>query len=167
MEIHTLLRSPAGKKIIIALGVITLIGLVIFIVVVSSRSTTLIGQNVDTEVYDPISGDTFREIDQPPEEPFIGAHLLGFGTFIEIGFSSQQSNIIFTSVREFFLERRPDITRLSVERGSIEYDVANDDITYFRLVANTEEVFRARVDIEGSMFRASLSFFDSSGDPID
>jgi hypothetical protein len=161
MEIRNLLASKAGKRIAIIMLILVVIGIIIFLIL--SRPTPQTTPNIDTEIYDPVSGDTFRVIDQEPEEPHDMVHMLGFRIFNEIGFTSQQQHIIFTTIQDFFTENYPDIRRLSVPQDSIEYDLMNEDFTYFRLVANTEETFRVRIDIDGSMLRAKISIYDSSG----
>jgi len=163
MEIQAFLASKAGKRVAVIMILAILIGVFIFLFLQSSRSEPETVHNIETEEYDPISGDTYRVLDQEPEEPSDFVHLLGFRIFDDIGFTSQQQYIIFTTVQSFFTENFPDIQRLSYQQGSIEYDVMNEDLTYFLLVADTGDTFRVRIDIEGSMLRATLSIYDSSG----
>ncbi|MCL2371260.1 hypothetical protein FWC63_00750 [Candidatus Saccharibacteria bacterium] len=121
-----------------------------------------------TEVQDPISGDSFGVMEGRESESLGFVHLLGFGFFNDIGFTSQQQHLIFSGVQDFFTDRYyPEITRLSLERESIAYDVMNEDHTWFRLIADTGQAFRVRVGIEGSMFQATLTFHDDNRNVID
>jgi len=160
MELRAFFSSKAGKRVLIISLIIITIGIVILILL---RPAPPEERNIVSEEYDPVSGETIRILDQEPEEPSNMVHLVGFRIFAELGFTARQQDIIFSGVQNFFTENYPNILRLSYERNSVTYDATNEDIVYFRLVADTEEAFRVKIDTEGSMFRAVLSFYDDNG----
>jgi len=92
-----------------------------------------------------------------------GIQLVGFEIFRAIGFTNGQQEIIATTIQDFFGENYPDISHLSYRENSITYDVQNEDYTYFELLSDAGDTFRIRIDIEGSIFRATLSIYDESG----
>ncbi|MCL2002031.1 hypothetical protein FWG76_01340 [Candidatus Saccharibacteria bacterium] len=157
------LASRKGKMVLIGAAAVLLVGLIILVWMAFRRPQT---PNIEQEIYDPISGDTVRILDQDPEEPWDGVFLLGFGVFGEIGFTGVQQEIIFATVRDFFSEGYPDISQLSLSRNSISYDITNEDITWFELISDTEETFRVKLDIEGSIFRVAVYIYDEAGNRL-
>ena len=128
-----------------------------------AKSTGPVAQIIESNEVDPISGETIRHIDQEPEEPWDGVSLVGFKIFSDIGFTAQQQEIIFTAVQEFFTENYPNMRRLSYKQNSISYDAANDDLVYCELVSDTNEVFRIKLDIQGSILRVAVAIYDENG----
>lgn len=95
--------------------------------------------------------------------PDVDVLLYGFEVFRDIGFTSQQQDIIRTTTREFFLKNYPQIKSLSTGIGSISYGLNGEGITYCELASDTGETFRLKLDSSGSKFDVGVSTYDANG----
>ena len=128
-----------------------------------NEATADVMADIESFEVDEVSGEIIRHLDQEPEEPFAEVQLVGFKIFNDIGFTSQQQGIIFSVIQSFFTEHYPEMRRLSFVQGSIFYNAAEEDVTYFDLAADTDEVFRVKLDIESSIFRVAVYIYDAEG----
>jgi hypothetical protein len=114
---------------------------------------------MDDAYFASLAGDNIT----PPVENFEKVHLEGFGIFNDIGFTTQQQEIILTDTQRFFIENYPGMKSLTADSGTISYDAANPDLTFINLTSDTGEVFKLKLDAQGSMFKMAVSIYDSSG----
>lgn len=117
---------------------------------------------LDTEIMD---SEVFIRQSQVVGEgaPDVDILLNGFEVFRDIGFTSQQQEIIRTTLREFFLKNYPGIKSLTVGREDIVYDENDATITYFYFHSDTGETFNAKLEVGDSMFEVAVSIFDDTG----
>jgi hypothetical protein len=108
----------------------------------------------------------FIEAEMPDNPPTNQApqilSLVDFDFFGQIGFTSQQQDEIWTTVEQFFAGNHPEMGSISCVKKSLAYDTTNPDITYCQLLSDTGEIFKIVIDSEGSMFRATVSIYDSN-----
>lgn len=174
--IDSFLERSNYKKILLALALVIIVGLVAFsIFFISSRSI----EDISTEEVDGPSGEIIRNIDQDPENPEnLDEKILvvGLGILGEVGFSASQQDTVFTTVQDFFTTNFPNFERISYRRGSIEFDAdryedeeeAEDNATKsrFELESNTGEIFLVELDTQGSIFDIYVAIINLDGEQI-
>jgi hypothetical protein len=159
-EMREFLSSALGKRVVIITLLLLFIGAVVIIALLFRAKHA---PNIESEEYDPVSGETIRVIDQEPEESSGKVALVGFIIFNKVGFTAQQQEILFNTVQDFFTEKYPEIKRLSYRQNSLRYDENDDDISYFELVSDMQDTFKVKIDTESSILKATISIFDNAG----
>jgi hypothetical protein len=159
-QLREFLSTKFGKQVVLVTLLVLVIGGVIIAMVLSRPKPT---PDIESEEFDPVSGQSIRHIDQEPQEAHDMVNVVGFIIFSRVGFTAQQQDAIFTTVQSFFTEKYPSMQRISYQQNSISYDANNEDITWFEVVSDTGETFRIKIDTEGSILNAKLSIYNSTG----
>jgi hypothetical protein len=87
----------------------------------------------------------------------------GFDFFREIGFSSDQQEILQTTLREFFHSNYPDVKSITIESNTLSRDMENPDISNIYLTIDTDRIFQIKLDTQASIRKLAVSIYDESG----